>query len=107
MSTPSELKPLTAAVNCVNIRRPSMKRINKNLLIRLVFSTALLLCSALLVSAQSTKPDEHPKFEFFVGYSALGEAGSGGISFGPNAVLSANYTSKVGFEASLIGNLSK
>lgn len=84
-----------------------MKPTNKNLLIRLVFSTALLLCSAMLVSAQSTKPDEHPKFEFFVGYSALGEAGSGGISFGPNAVLSANYTSKVGFEASLIGNLSK
>lgn len=84
-----------------------MKRLNKNLLIRLAFSIALLLCSALLVSAQSTKPDEYPKFEVFVGYSALGEAGSGGISFGPNAVLSANYTSKVGFEASIIRNFSK
>jgi opacity protein-like surface antigen len=78
-----------------------------NLLIRLGFCTALFLCSVLLVSAQSTKPDEYPKFEFFVGYSALGEAGSGGISFGPNAVLSANYTSKAGFEASIIRNLSK
>jgi hypothetical protein len=53
-----------------------MKRINKNLLIRLLSSTALLLCSALLVAAQSTKPDEDPKVEFFVGYSALGEIGS-------------------------------
>ena len=84
-----------------------MKRINKNLLIRLLSSTALLLCSALLVSAQSTNQDEYPKFEGFVGYSALGEAGSGGISFGPNAVLSANYTSKIGFEASIIRNFSK
>ena len=84
-----------------------MKRINNNLLIRLVSSTALLLCSALLVSAQSTKPDEYPTVEVFVGYSALGEAGSGGISFGPNAVLSANYTSKVGFETSIVGNFSK
>ena len=84
-----------------------MKRINKSLLIRLSFSTALLLCAALLASAQSTKPDEYPKVEGFVGYSALGEAGSGGISFGPNAVLSANYTSKAGFEASIIRNFSK
>jgi len=84
-----------------------MKRINKNLLIRLTFSTALLLCSALIASAQSPHPDEYPKFEGFVGYSALGEAGSGGISFGPNAVLSANYTSKAGFEASIIRNFSK
>ena len=84
-----------------------MKRINKNLLIRLGFSTALLLCSALVGSAQSPNPNEYPKFEGFVGYSALGEAGSGAISFGPNAVLSANYTSKVGFEASIIRNFSK
>jgi opacity protein-like surface antigen len=87
-----------------------MKRINKNLLIRLVSSTALLLCSALLVSAQSTKPDEYPKVEVFVGYSALGEANSRGINFGPTAsVISehANYQAWPGFEASIIRNLSK
>ena len=87
-----------------------MKRINKNLLIRLAFSTALLLCSTLVGSAQSPNPDEHPKFEFFAGYSASGEAGSKGINFGPTAsVISehANYQAWPGFEASIIGNLSK
>ena len=84
-----------------------MKRINKNLLIRLAFSTALLLCSALVVSAQSTKPDEYPKVEVFVGYSALGEANGPGISFGPNSTVGASYTSKPGFETSVTRNFTK
>jgi opacity protein-like surface antigen len=85
-----------------------MKRINKNLLIRLVFSTALLLCSALLASAQSPNSDEYPKVEVFVGYSALGEANGRGISFGPNAFVGANYSAaKAGFETSIIRNFSK
>ena len=85
-----------------------MKRINKSLLIRLAFSTALLLCAALFASAQNPKPDEYPKFEGFAGYSALGEAGGRGIiSFGPNAAVAANYTSKLGFETSIIRNFSK
>src|SRR6185369_16843923 len=106
MSTPSELKPLTIAVNCVNIRRPSMKVINMNLLIRLVFSTALLLCSALLISAQSSNQDEHPKFEFFAGYSALGETNSRIISFGPNAGVTGDFEGQ-GFETSIIRNFNK
>lgn len=85
-----------------------MIRINRNLLIRLVISTALLLCSALVGLAQSPHPDEYPKLEGFVGYSALGEAGGRGIiSFGPNAAVAANYTAKAGFEASMIRNFSK
>jgi opacity protein-like surface antigen len=84
-----------------------MKRINKNLLIRLAFSTALLLCSTLVVSAQNTKPDEYPKVEVFVGYSAPGEAGSRGISFGPNSRVAANYSAEPGFGASMIRNFSK
>jgi opacity protein-like surface antigen len=85
-----------------------MKRINKNLLIRLVFSTALLLCSALLASAQSPNSDEYPKVEVFVGYSALGEANGRGIRFGPNAFVGANYSAaKAGFETSIIRNFSK
>jgi len=85
-----------------------MKRTNKNLLIRLAFSTALLLCSALLGSAQSPTPDEYPKVEVFVGYSALGEANGRGISFGPNAFVGANYSAaKAGFETSIIRNFSK
>ena len=83
-----------------------MKRTNKYLLIRLAFCTALLLGSALLVSAQSTKPDEYPKFEFFVGYSALGETGSRVISLGPNAGVVGDYEGQ-GFETSIIRNFSK
>ena len=84
-----------------------MKRINKNLLIRLAFGTALLLSSALLCSAQSPTPDEHPKIEVFAGYSALGEANAPGINFGSNNHVSASYTSKPGFETSIIRNFSK
>jgi len=83
-----------------------MKRINKNLLIRLVSSTALLLCSALLVSAQSPNSNEHPKFEFFAGYSALGETGSRVISLGPNAGVSGDFEGQ-GFETSIIRNFNK
>src|SRR6185295_14629288 len=84
-----------------------MKLTNKNLLIRLAFSTTLLLGSALLGSAQSPTPDEYPKVEVFVGYSVLGEANGRGISFGPNSSVGANYTAKAGFETSIIRNFSK
>jgi hypothetical protein len=76
-----------------------------NRLIRLAFSTALLFCSAFVGSAQS--PDEYPKVEVFVGYSALGEAGSRGISFGPNSSVAANYSADRGFETSIIRNFRK
>ena len=85
-----------------------MKRTNKDLITRLAFGTAVLLCSALMGSAQSPNPDEYPKVEVFVGYSALGEANGRGISFGPNAFVGANYSAaKAGFEASIIRNFSK
>ena len=83
-----------------------MKRTNKYLLIRLAFCTALLLGSALLVSAQSPNPDEHPKFEFFAGYSALGETNSRIISFGPNAGVTGDFEGQ-GFETSIIRNFNK
>jgi hypothetical protein len=83
-----------------------MKRFNKNLLIRLAFGTALLLCSALVGSAQSPNPDEYPKLEFFAGYSAHGEANGRGISFG-KASINADYNANGGFEVSLIRNFSK
>jgi opacity protein-like surface antigen len=84
-----------------------MKRFNKNLLIRVAFSTTVLVCPVLLVSAQSPNPNEYPKVEVFVGYSALGEANSRGISFGPNASVAANYSAEPGFETSIIGNFRK
>ena len=83
-----------------------MKRTNKCLLIRLAFCNALLLGSALLVSAQSPDPNEHPKFEFFAGYSALGETGSRVISLGPNASVGGDYEGQ-GFETSIIRNFNK
>src|SRR4029453_4907718 len=88
------------------MRRLSMKRINKNLLIRLAITTALFLCSALVGSAQSPSPDEYPKWEFFAGYSAHGEANGRGISFG-TASINANYNAEAGFGASFIRNFSK
>ena len=83
-----------------------MKRINKNLLIRLPFCTALLLGSALVGSAQSPTPNEYPKFEFFAGYSALGETGSRAIIFTPNAGVAGDFEGQ-GFETSIIRNFSK
>src|SRR6185503_8186434 len=83
-----------------------MKRINKNLLIRLPFCIALLLGSALVGSAQSPTPNEYPKVEVFVGYSALGESRSRAISFGPNSAVSGDYEGQ-GFETSIIRNFRK
>jgi opacity protein-like surface antigen len=83
-----------------------MKRINKNLLIRLALSIALLLCPALVCSAQSPTPDEYPKFEVFAGYSALGETASRVISLGPNASVGGDYEGQ-GFETSIIRNFTK
>jgi hypothetical protein len=84
-----------------------MKRINKDLITRLPFCTALLLCSTAFALAQSANKDDSPKVEVFVGYSALGEANSRGISFGPNGSIAGNYSAEPGFETSLIRNFSK
>ena len=82
-----------------------MKRINENRLIRLAFSTALLLCSALLAPAQSPNPDEYPKIEIFVGYSALGE-NQKPISFN-GIIVPHGYAAEAGVETSLIRNLNR
>ena len=73
-----------------------------------IFVFALVLtCSAASAFAQSSTTAEYPKFEFFAGYSALGESDSRGIDLGPNAALGDNYTALAGFQTSLIGNFSK
>ncbi|HKP38998.1 MAG TPA: outer membrane beta-barrel protein [Pyrinomonadaceae bacterium] len=82
-----------------------MKRTNKNMLFRLAFSTALLLCSALMASAQSPNPDEYPKVEIFAGYSAVGE-NQKPISFG-NMIVPHGYAGTTGLEASLIRNFNR
>ena len=57
---------------------------NEKLNRRLLCSVLVLMCAGAIASAQSANKDEYPKIEVFAGYSALGEAGSRGISFGPN-----------------------
>src|ERR1051325_11243646 len=70
-------------------------------------SVIVLMCSATVALAQGTTSDDYPRVEVFAGYSALGEAHSGRITFGPTASTSGNYATPTGFETSVIGNFSK
>ena len=70
-------------------------------------SVIVLMCSAEVALAQNTTPDDYPRVEVFAGYSALGEANSSRITFGPTASTSGNYATPTGFETSVIGNFSK
>jgi len=70
-------------------------------------SVIVLMCSATVALAQGTTSDDYPRVEVFAGYSALGEANSRRISFGPTASIIGNYTTPTGFETSVIGNFSK
>lgn len=83
-----------------------MRRISSNSLDRGAFCVVLLLCTSATVWAQSPNKD-YPKYEGFVGYSALGEAGSPGIDLGGDARISANYSANTGFEISFIRNFKK
>ncbi len=69
-------------------------------------SVIVLMCASASALAQGTTSNEHPKFEFFAGYSALGETGSRVISLGPNASVGGDYEGQ-GFETSIIRNFSK
>jgi opacity protein-like surface antigen len=75
--------------------------------VRLFCSVLVLICLVPVALAQNANKDEYPKVEIFAGYSALGEAGSRGISFGPNGSVRANYSAEPGFETSIIRNFSK
>jgi opacity protein-like surface antigen len=66
----------------------------------------VLMCATASALAQGTTSNEHPKFEFFAGYSAIGETGSRVISLGPNASVGGDYEGQ-GFETSIIRNFSK
>jgi opacity protein-like surface antigen len=70
-------------------------------------SLTVLMCSAAVALAQGTTADDYPKVEVFVGYSALGDAGSGRISFGPTASTDSKYGTETGFETSVIANFNK
>src|SRR6185295_18659581 len=71
-----------------------------------LMSVIVLMCSAAVALAQGTTA-EYPKVEVFGGYSALGDASSGRISFGPTASTDSKYGTETGFETSVIGNFSK
>ena len=70
-------------------------------------SVIVLLCASASALAQGTTSRDYPKFEIFAGYSALGDADAGLITFGPTASIGGDYTTPVGFEVSVIGNFSK
>ena len=84
-----------------------MPQSNRTLTFGSLLWVALLMCSAASALAQQPNKDDYPKAEVFVGYSALGEANSRGISFGANRSVSGNYSAEPGFEASVIWNFSK
>jgi opacity protein-like surface antigen len=70
-------------------------------------SVVVLMCSAAVALAQGTTADNYPKVEVFAGYSALGDASNGRISFGPTTSTDSKYGTETGFETSVIGNFNK
>lgn len=81
-------------------------RKKRTMVFRLWLSAALLMCSTALALAQGSQTAEIPKFEFFAGYSTIGEVNSHGINFG-NLSNTGDYGTNAGFETSIIRNLSK
>ena len=83
-------------------------RTKRTLAFRLLLGVGLLMCPTVLALAQGGQTDEYPKFEFFGGYSALGDANSRGISFGNGAsTTGGDFSTFTGFEASMIRNFNK
>jgi opacity protein-like surface antigen len=82
-------------------------RTKRSLAFRLLLCVGLLMCPTALALGQGGNTDGYPKFEFFGGYSALGDADSRGISFGNGASTSGDFSTFTGFETSLIGNFNK
>lgn len=81
-------------------------RTKRTLAFRLLLCVGLLICPTVLAWAQGGKTDEYPKFEFFTGYSALGDY-TGEIGFTSNLKIGGNYaTNNNGFEASVTRNFT-
>lgn len=79
----------------------------RTLVFRLLLYVGFLVCSTGVALAQGAKTDEFPKYEFFAGYSALGDANSRGISFGNGASTTGDYSTFTGFELSMIRNFNR
>ena len=81
-------------------------RTKRTLAFRLLICVGLLICPTVLALAQSAKPDEYPKFEFFFGYSALGDP-TNELGFTSNLKIEGSYaTNNNGFEASVTRNFT-
>ncbi len=82
-------------------------RTKRALAFRLLLCVGVLICPTVGALAQNTKPDEYPKFEFFFGYSALGDF-TNEIGFTNNLKIGASYaTNNNGFEASVTRNFTR
>ena len=82
-------------------------RTKKAMAFRSLLCAGLLMCTSILALAQSAKPDEYPKFEFFFGYSALGDF-TNEIGFTNNLIIEGSYaTNNNGFEASVTRNFTR
>lgn len=82
-----------------------MKR-NTNLIPRLLFSAALLVCCEGFALAQNAGKDEYPKVEVFAGFSAVGENKSE-IKFDNGGRIGAGYAAPTGFEISVVRNWTR
>src|SRR5262245_2905502 len=79
-------------------------RTKRALAFRLLLCVGLLMCPTVIALAQGVKTDEYPKFEFFFGYSALGDF-TNEIGFTNNLIIEGSYaTNNNGFEASVTRN---
>ncbi len=66
---------------------------------RMLFLMALLVGCMPLAFAQQSRPDEYPKFEWFAGYTPLGDANQ------DNGKILTFFGTNTGFETSLTRNL--
>jgi len=82
-------------------------RTKRTLAFRLLLLMALLMCPTVVALAQGVKTDEYPKFEFFVGFSALGDP-TNEIGFTSNLKVQGSYAiNNNGFEASVTRNFTR
>src|ERR1044072_5011606 len=82
-------------------------RTKRSLALRLLLCVGLLIFPTVGALAQSGKTDEYPKFEFFFGYSALGDP-TNAIGFTNSLTIQGSYaTNNNGFEASVTRNFTK
>ncbi len=82
-------------------------RTRRTLAFRVVLFVGFLMCPTVLAWAQGGNTDEYPKFEFFAGYSALGDANTRGIRFGNGPSTTGDFSTWTGFETSMIRNFNK